>query len=363
MKTKHTRFIQLLKAGLASLLGLAFLLGSASAAVTGAQSAISLSGGYSWDYTMDLYNGTTGDLITSEDYKWADMNATDWSEGVGDYTFTHTFAGDVSAWYTNENNADQILQSYWFYFPEDYEDDTNNITIFVHWGVVGTGFLSYVWFMNFTCYMAYDWTNLTHPDCTSNLVQNNPVDFADEGFSIETTIINTAFVATGNWSGAMTIASITGTSGTFDFWPEYTTEEGTGRNLLADRAVNQPEFQAFVDLFDEVFGVGGDDDDPDDDGGDGGSTSGSPSSSTVDENSTTVPNNSFPAWWDANKTIAIPILLIIIVVVLVGQSMSQRPRPKGPAKWAPSPTPRPKKKPVHKKKSSSKTRPLTKRRR
>lgn len=183
----------LLKGALGGALALVFILGStlpASAAVTGSQTAIDVDGSYSWDYTMDLYNGTTGALITATDFKYADMNATSWSEGVGDYTFTHTFAGNVSAWYNNENNADQIIQSYWFYFPDGYEDDSDNITIFVHWGVVGVGFLSYVWFMNFSCYLAYDWTNLTHPDSTNNLIQNDPVNFADAGFSFETTIVN-----------------------------------------------------------------------------------------------------------------------------------------------------------------------------
>jgi hypothetical protein len=320
------------------------------AALTGSQVPIAIDGSYAWDYTTDLYNGTSGALLEWDPaLDFADMNASEYSEGVGDFTFTHTFAGDLSAWYIDEGNAEQILQSYWFYFPVGYEtstDDTANITIFVHWGVVGTGFLSYVWFMNFSCYLAYDWTNLTHLDSTANLVQNDPVNYVDGGVSIETTISSDYFVATQEWIGAITIATITATTGTFDFWPEYGSGTG-GRNLLQDRADVQPEFQAFVDLFDGVFGIDeeeeeeedpdADDDDADDDG------SSSSSSSNEDPADTDSDTDPVISWWDAHKSTAIPIFILIIVAIIISQIQWNGSKKGKYSKWNP-PAVRPRKK-------------------
>lgn len=285
------------------------------------QSAIDLSGDYSWDYTRDQYNGTTGAAITTGEYDYADMNASSFSEGVGDYTFIHTFAGDIEAWYLDEEHVDEIIQSYWFYFPTGYEDDTDNITIIVHLGVAGTAFLSYVWFMNFSCYMDYHWTNLTHPDSTDNLVENDPVNYIDDGYSISTTIPDTAFDADQEWIGAITIATVGDlTSGVIDFWPEYNGTGDTGRNLLADRAAAQPGFQVIVDLFDEVFGMGEDpeiepDDDVDDDNADddsGGDSAGGSTTTTTSEQSIIASIQTFFA--DPLKM----FLLIILIVICLG---------------------------------------------
>ena len=115
------------------------------ASLSGSQVAIATDGSYSWDYTTDLYNGTSGALLEwNPAHDFADMNATEWLESDEDHQFTHTFAGNLSDWYAEEGNADQTIQSYWFYFPAGYEEDTANITIILHWGVAGTGFNTYV---------------------------------------------------------------------------------------------------------------------------------------------------------------------------------------------------------------------------
>lgn len=207
-----------------------------------------------YDLYYDLFYFQNGSAVADDVGIWnrfMDMNATFFEDNVtGSTLFNHTYL-DLGCF---ENQADIVtMQSYWYYFPTDYENNVNNITIFCHWGTLNGDVIenqTYVWFMNFSVYEDMTWIVPNSVNWNKTLIYSEDWTYSFATSHIYTILSNDYFDSPEEIQGmsfGLNESSVAGIQ-FVDFWSEYGVI-GEMRNLLQDRAAVDQEFIPYMDIF------------------------------------------------------------------------------------------------------------------